>query len=146
MLSQRPVSPNCNSHLPSKYMHNNSDNTKNLSWSKQPKKNRWFFYMNTVIAIVVLSAAFLLKDSTSLYQPRSAYDVAYVEVSSKEKDPKMLHNGIVYTEAARAHAYRSIIRQSNGTFVIGLIVSLAFIANSIYIFKLANRQKVVATV
>ena len=102
--------------------------------------------MNTVIAIVILSAVVLLKDSASHYQPSSAYDTAYVEVSSKEKDPKMLHNGIIYTEAARAHAYRSIIRQSNGTFVIGLMVSLAFMANSIYIYKLANRQGVVATV
>lgn len=127
-------------------MHNNSSKTENISWSKRPKKNRWFFYMNTVIAIVILSAVVLLKDSASHYQPSSAYDTAYVEVSSKEKDPKMLHNGIIYTEAARAHAYRSIIRQSNGTFVIGLMVSLAFMANSIYIYKLANRQGVVATV
>ncbi len=123
-------------------MQNTSDNTTNVSWSKQPKKNRWFFYMNIVIAIVVLSAVVLLKDSSSLYQPRSAYDVAYVEVSSQETDPKMLHNGIMYTEAARAHAYRSIIRQSNGTFIIGMMVALAFLANSIYIFKLAGRQKV----
>lgn len=146
MLSQRPASPSCNSHFPSKIMLEISNNTKNVSWSNRPKKNRWFFYMNTVIAIVVLSAIFILKDSTSLYQPRSAYDVAYVENSSKEKDPKMLHNGIMYTEAARAHAYRSIIRQSNGTFAIGLMVSLAFMANSIYIFKLVNRQKIPAEV
>lgn len=126
-------------------MQNDSNNTKSVSWSKHPKKNRLFFYMNSVIAIFILSAVVLLKDSASHYQPSSAYDAAYVEVSSKEKDPKMLHNGIVYTEAARAHAYRSIIRQSNGTFIIGLMVSLAFMANSIYIYKLANRQRVVVT-
>ena len=116
-------------------------NSKRSSWSKHSKKNRWFFYMNTVIAIVILSAVVLLKDSASIYEPRSAFDSAYVEVSSKEKDPKMLHNGILYTEAARAHAYRSIVRQSNGTFIIGLMVVFAFMANSVYIYRSSNRQQ-----
>ena len=115
--------------------------SKKSSWSKHSKKNRWFFYMNTVIAIVILSAVVLLKDSASVYEPRSAFDSAYVEVSSKEKDPKMLHNGILYTEAARAHAYRSIVRQSNGTFIIGLMVVFAFMANSVYIYRSSNRQQ-----
>ena len=97
--------------------------------------------MNTVIAIVILSAVVLLKDSASVYEPRSAFDSAYVEVSSKEKDPKMLHNGILYTEAASAHAYRSIVRQSNGTFTIGLMVVFAFMANSVYIYRSSNRQQ-----
>ena len=44
--------------------------------------------MNTVIAIVILSAVVLLKDSASVYEPRSAFDSAYVEVSSKEKGPQ----------------------------------------------------------
>ena len=116
-------------------------NSKRSSWSKHSKRNRWFFYMNTVIAIVILSAVVLLKDSASVYEPRSAFDSAYVEVSSKEKDPKMLHNGILYTEAARAHAYRSIVRQSNGTFIIGLMVVFAFMANSVYIYRSSNRQQ-----
>ena len=116
-------------------------NSKRSSWSKHSKKNRWFFYMNTVIAIVILSAVVLLKDSASIYEPRSAFDSAYVEVSSKEKDPKMLHNGILYTEAARAHAYRSIVRQSNGTFIIGLMVVFAFMANSVYIYRSSNHQQ-----
>ena len=118
-----------------------STNSKRSSWSPHSHQNRWFFYMNTVIAIVILSAVMLLKDSASRYEPRSAFDSAYIEVSSKEKDPKMLHNGILYTEAARAHAYRSIIRQSNGTFIIGLMVVFAFMANSVYIFRSSHQQK-----
>ena len=115
--------------------------SKKSSWSNRSKKNRWFFYMNTVIAVVILSAVVLLKDSASSYEPRSAFDSAYIEVSSKEKDPKMLHNGILYTEAARAHAYRSIIKQSNGTFIIGLMVVFAFMANSVYIYRTSHQQK-----
>ena len=104
------------------------------------RKSRWFFLMNAVIALVVLSAVILLKDSASHYQPRSAFDTAYVEVTKNELDPGILQNGILYTEAARAHAYRSIIRQSNGTFIIGLLVSVAFIANSIFIYRLSASQ------
>lgn len=104
-------------------------------------KNRWFFLMNLVVAIVILSAVVLLKDSASHYQPRSAFDSAYVAVAQQEVDPEILHHGIVHTEAARAHAYRSIIKQSNGTFIIGLLVTLAFLANSIYIYRITNRQK-----
>ena len=101
--------------------------------------------MNTVIAVVILSAVVLLKDSASSYEPRSAFDSAYIEVSSKEKDPKTLHNGLLYTEAARAHAYRSIIKQSNGTFIMGLMVVFAFMANSVYIYRSTNRQKATVT-
>ena len=96
--------------------------------------------MNLVIAITIFSAVLLLKDSASHYQPQSAFDSAYIASAQQEVDPEILHHGIVHTEAARAHAYRSIIKQSNGTFIIGLLVTLAFIANSIYIFRITNRQ------
>ena len=118
---------------------NNAPNTP--TWSKQPKKSRWFIYMNAIIAIVVLSAVILLKDSNSHYQDRSAYDTAYVKLSSEEKDPKVLHHGIVYTEAARANAYHSITMQSHGTFFIGLLVSMVFTANSIFIFRSGVPQR-----
>lgn len=97
--------------------------------------------MNLVIAVTIFSAVVLLKDSASHYQPQSAFDAAYVAVAKQEVNPAILHHGIVHTEAARAHAYRSILRQSNGTFIIGLLVSIAFIANSIYIYRITNRQK-----
>ena len=97
--------------------------------------------MNIVVAIVILSAVALLKDSASHYQPRSAFDTTYIAFTKQEAEPKVLQHGIVHTEAARAHAYRSIIKQSNGTFIIGLLVALAFIANSIYIYRITNRQK-----
>lgn len=119
---------------------NNQSNTS--TWSKQTKKSRWFIYLNVIIAIVVLSAVILLKDSNSHYQDRSAYDTAYVKLSGEEKDPKVLHHGIVYTEAARANAYHSITMQSHGTFFIGLLVSLVFMANSIFIFRSAAPQRV----
>ena len=97
--------------------------------------------MNIVIATLILTTVILLKDSASHYQSGSAFDSAYIEITKQEADPKILQHGILYTEAARAHAYRSIIKQSNGTFFIGLLVTLAFAANSIYIYHTTKAQK-----
>lgn len=110
----------------------------NASQTPAKPKSRWFFLLNICIAIVILSAVFLLKDSSSHYQSRSAFDAKYISVTKAETDPEILQHGIVHTEAARAHAYRSILKQSNGTFVIGLLVALAFIANSIFIYRITN--------
>ena len=118
----------------------------NTSKPQQSGKNRWFFLMNIVIAITIFSAVVLLKDSASHYQPRSAFDSAYIAIAKQEVDPEILHHGIIHTEAARAHAYRSIIMQRNGTFIIGLLAAFAFAANSIYIFRITKRQKSSLTV
>ncbi|MBT8043754.1 MAG: hypothetical protein KJO79_02285 [Verrucomicrobiae bacterium] len=96
--------------------------------------------MNIVIAIFILSAIFLLKDSASHYQPRSAFDSAYISVAERETDTEVLKHGIVHTEAARAHAYRSILRQSQGTFIVGLLVAVAFLGNSIFIYRMMKNQ------
>ncbi len=96
--------------------------------------------MNLVVAIVIVSAVVLLKDSASHYQPRAAFDSAYIAVAETETDPAVLQHGIVHTEAARAHAYRSILKQSNGTFIVGLLVAFAFVANSIFIYRLTQNQ------
>lgn len=122
-----------------KYTHTHIQNPQAAKYSNN--KSRWFFLMNLVIAIVILSAIVLLKDSASRYQPQSAFDTAYIEVTKQEADPKVLQHGILHTEAARAHAYRSIIKQSNGTFIIGLLVTFAFLANSIFIYRNTNQQR-----
>lgn len=107
-----------------------------------PKRNtRWVFLMNLVIAIVLISGVFLLKDSSSRYQSASAYNSDYIALTANETDPAMLQHGIAHTEAARAHAYRSILKQSHGTFIVGLIIALAFLANSIFIYRLTRAQK-----
>ncbi len=126
-------------------MPENKNDSLRAPWSKRSVKNRWFFYMNTVVAIVILSAVVLLKDTTALYQPLSTFDSVYVKASGQETDPQILHKGIVYTEAARAHAYSSIIKHSDGTIIVGLIAVMAFAANSIFIFRLATPGKAPAT-
>lgn len=133
-------------HIPlSHNMPSITDYPKRAPWSKRSKKNRWFFYMNAVVAIVILSAVVLLKDTTARYQPLSTFDSVYVKASGQETDPQILHKGIVYTEAARAHAYSSIIKHSDGTIIVGLIVAMAFVANSVFIFRLATPGKAAAT-
>ena len=97
--------------------------------------------MNVVIAIVVISAVFLLKDSSSHYQSAAAFNSNYISLTETETNPQILQHGIVHTEAARAHAYRSILKQSNGTFIVGLLIAIAFIANSIFIYRLTRNQK-----
>ena len=103
-------------------------------------KSRWFFLMNLVIAIVIVSAVVLLKDSASHYKSAATFNGPYIAATETETDPAVLQHGIVHTEAARAHAYRSILKQSNGTFIVGLLVAFAFVANSIYIFRLTRNQ------
>lgn len=100
--------------------------------------------MNLTVAIVILSAVVLLKDSSSHYKKRSNFDQAYVTITKTETDPAVLQHGIVHTEAARAQAYRSILNQSNGTFIIGLLVAVAFVANSVFIYRLTQKQNVTA--
>lgn len=97
--------------------------------------------MNIMIATLVISAVVLLKDSSSHYQNRAAFDKAYISLAEAETDPAVLQHGLVQTEAARAHAYRSILKQSHGTFIVGLIVAIAFVANSIFIYRLTRMQK-----
>jgi len=97
--------------------------------------------MNVVIAVVLISAVFLLKNSSSHYQSAAAYNSDYIALTVAETDPAMLQHGIAHTEAARAHAYRSILKQSHGTFIVGLIIALAFLGNSIFIYRLTRAQK-----
>ncbi len=110
--------------------------TTNPLASSVQKKSRWLLLMNLIIAAFIISAAVLLKDSASHYQPRSAFDTAYVAAAERETDTQVLKHGIVHTEAARAHAYRSILRQSHGTFIIGLLVAVAFLGNSLFIYRM----------
>lgn len=101
--------------------------------------------MNIVVAVVLVSAVFLLKDSSSHYKSGAAFNSDYIALTANETDPAMLQHGILHTEAARAHAYRSILKQSNGTFVIGLIIAVAFLVNSIFIYRLTRTQKLPMT-
>ncbi len=114
--------------------------TTSSAQSAPKRKSRWFFLMNIMIATLVISAVVLLKDSSSHYQPGANFDKAYISLAEAETDPTILQHGLVRTEAARAHAYRSILRQSHGTFIIGLIIAVAFLANSIFIYRLTRKQ------
>jgi len=96
--------------------------------------------MNLVVAIAIVSAVVLLKDSASHYKSAATFNSPYIAATETETDPAVLQHGIAHTEAARAHAYRSILKQSNGTFIVGLLVGFAFVANSIFIFRLTRNQ------
>jgi len=97
--------------------------------------------MNGAIAVIVLLALTMLRVNAAQYEPRSSYDSAYILTTKIENDPATLRKGLVYTETARADAYRNLIRQSYGTLVIGLLVTLALIANSVFIFHLNKPLK-----
>jgi len=119
-----------------------SSNIPQYTPQSAPKRNtHWVFLMNIVIAVVLISAVFLLKDSSSHYQSEAFLNSDYIALTANETDPAMLQHGILHTEAARAHAYRSILKQSHGTFIVGLIIALAFIANSIFIYRFTRAQK-----
>ena len=116
----------------------------NVPQSAPKRKTHWVLLMNVVIAVVLISAVFLLKNSSSHYQSSAAYNSDYIALTAAETDPAMLQHGIAHTEAARAHAYRSILKQSNGTFIVGLIIALAFLVNSIFIYRLTRTPKLPA--
>ncbi|HCC20031.1 MAG TPA: hypothetical protein DEP88_02115, partial [Verrucomicrobiales bacterium] len=62
-----------------------------------------------------------------------------------EQDPQSLLNGLVYTENARATAYKSILNLSHGTSIIWLIIATAFAANTAYLIRInLERKKLLA--
>lgn len=105
------------------------------------KSMRWFLLMNIVIAIALVSGAAFLKNGADRYAPRAKFDRAYIGLTQQETDPAMLQKGLVYTEGARATAYRSILNLSHGTSIVWLIVAIAFIANTFFLFRINREQK-----
>ena len=102
---------------------------------------RWFLLMNIVIAIALVCGAVFLKRGGDRYQPRAQFDRVYITLAKAEKDPEVLQKGLVYTEGARATAYKSVLNLSHGTSLVWLIVAVAFIANSVYLFRINLAQK-----
>lgn len=102
---------------------------------------RWFLLMNIVVAIALVSGAVFLKKGSERYESRAKFDRPYITLTKYEKDPAHLHKGLVYTEGARASAYKSILNLSHGTSIIWLIVAVAFIANTVYLFRINKEQK-----
>lgn len=83
----------------------------------------------------------MLKKGADRYEPRAKFDRPYITVTKYEKDPAALHKGLVYTEGARAQAYKSVLNLSHGTSIIWLIVAVAFIANSVYLLRINREQR-----
>jgi hypothetical protein len=97
--------------------------------------------MNIVIAIALVCGAVFLKHGGDRYKPRAKFDRVYISLTNNEQDPAMLQKGLVYTEGARATAYKSILNLSHGTSIIWLIVAVAFIANTVFLFRINLEQK-----
>lgn len=102
---------------------------------------RWFLLMNIVIAIALIGGALFLKRGADLYKPRAQFDRVYITLAHAEQDPEVLQKGLVYTEGARAAAYKSVLNLSEGTSLIWLIVAIAFMANTVYLFRINREQK-----
>lgn len=102
---------------------------------------RWFMLMNIVVAIALVGGAVFLKRGADLYEPRAKFDRTYIMLTKHEQDPAQLQKGLVYTEGARATAYKSVLNLSHGTSIVWLVVSIAFIANTIYLFRISLEQR-----
>ncbi len=102
---------------------------------------RWFLLMNIIVAIALVCGAVFLKKGADRYEPRAQFDRSYIILAKAEQDPQALHKGLVYTEGARATAYKSVLNLSHGTSIIWLIVAIAFIANTVYLFRINLEQK-----
>lgn len=105
------------------------------------KSMRWFLLMNIVICISLVCGAVFLKKGADRYKLRAQYDRIYIISVKAEQDPQSLLNGLVYTENARATAYKSILNLSHGTSIIWLIIAIAFAANTAYLLRVSLEQK-----
>ncbi|HCL96864.1 MAG TPA: hypothetical protein DHW77_03795, partial [Verrucomicrobiales bacterium] len=109
------------------------------------KSMRWFLLMNIVICISLVCGAVFLKKGADRYKLRAQYDRIYIISVKAEQDPQSLLNGLVYTENARATAYKSILNLSHGTSIIWLIIATAFAANTAYLIRInLERKKLLA--
>jgi len=108
------------------------------------KSMRWFLLMNIVICISLVCGAVFLKKGADRYKLRAQYDRIYIISLKTEQDPQSLLNGLVYTENARATAYKAILNLSHGTSIIWLIIAIAFAANTAYLLRIHLEQKKLA--
>jgi uncharacterized membrane protein len=109
------------------------------------KSMRWFLLMNIVICISLVCGAVFLKKGADRYKLRAQYDRIYIISVKAEQDPQSLLNGLVYTENARATAYKAILNLSHGTSIIWLIIATAFAANTAYLIRInLERKKLLA--
>jgi uncharacterized membrane protein len=109
------------------------------------KSMRWFLLMNIVICISLVCGAVFLKKGADRYKLRAQYDRIYIISVKAEQDQQSLLNGLVYTENARATAYKSILNLSHGTSIIWLIIATAFAANTAYLIRInLERKKLLA--
>lgn len=108
---------------------------------RSSKSMRWFLLMNIGIAVLLLCGAIFLKRGADRYEPRAQFDKAYITLTNAETDPAALQKGLLYTEGARATAYKSVLNLSHGTSIVWLIVAIAFIANTVYLFRINLEHK-----
>ncbi|BDS05219.1 hypothetical protein NT6N_02590 [Oceaniferula spumae] len=114
---------------------------------KSPKKTsgssnmRWFLILNISIAVVLVCAAGILKKGSAGYQGQATFDRNYIAMTKAEKDNGTLKRGIVYTEAARADAYRSLMNISHGASITWILVAVAFIMNAAFIFRMSRKHE-----
>jgi len=113
--------------------------------TRRPSNTRWFLFLNTSIALVLVCAAVILTSNASRFKNQSKMDQGYLAMTKVEKDARTLQHGILHTEAARATAYRSVLNISNGTSIIWVLVAVAFIMNAVFIFRMnRNHQLIMA--
>ena len=107
----------------------------------RPSNIRWFIFMNIAIAVLLTCSSAVLKKGTERYGYQAHIDAGYIFRSKGETDTNTLKNSLFYTEAARASTSRSLFYFSNGASLTGLIISIAFIANAAFIFRMNRNHK-----
>lgn len=112
---------------------------KNTHVPKNRRHGRWLLWMNIAIATLLIGAAGVLKTGSARYQPQAQFDRNYIAQTQAETDTVMLKRGLVYTEAARATAYKSVMNVSHGASLTWLIIAVAFVLNAVFVFRMSRR-------
>ncbi|MBK1830891.1 hypothetical protein JIN77_09150 [Verrucomicrobiaceae bacterium R5-34] len=107
--------------------------------TSRSRNTRWFLFLNSAIAVVLVCAAVLMKNNSERFKGQSKIDRTYLAMTKAEQDSSTLQHGILHTEAARATAYRSVLNISNGTAMVWLLISVAFLMNAVFVFRM-NRS------
>lgn len=106
-----------------------------------PMNPRWLLLINLSIAILLVGAAVVLKKSSTNYNSGAQFDRNYIAQTRTETDPATLQDGLLFTEAARSTAYRSVLNISNSAAITWVLVALALAMNCMFIFKMNRRHQ-----
>ncbi len=115
----------------------------NFKKSTRPINPTWFIIINISIAVLLLGAAVILKKSASKYYSGASINNTFISHTEAEENPEALRHSLIYTEAARSTAYRSILNITNSASITWILAALTLSINCMFILRMNRRHQLI---